>query len=121
MNFEALLVNPNGSTAREPFIGALAVLLAAVAFYYFLVPGRTGAFALLMLLYPGMVLHARRLHAMGRNAWLVFIPGALIALAAGLHLYAPDAAAVSGVTWAAIAVSALFVLWGLLGKDGAAA
>lgn len=120
MNFEALYVNPAGGTAKAPYTAALVILLAAAAFYYFLVFGRTGQFALLMLLYPALVLHARRLHAMGKSAWLVLIPGALLAIAAWLHLYPLAGAPMSAVTWAAVAVSALFILWGLLGKDAAA-
>lgn len=119
MNFEALYVNPAGGTTKTPYIGALAILLAVVAFYYVLVPGRTGEFALLMLLYPGLVLHARRLHAMGKSGWLVLLPGAVIAATAWLHLYVPKAGAIAFVTGAAIGLSAVFILWGLLGKDSA--
>jgi uncharacterized membrane protein YhaH (DUF805 family) len=121
MNFEALYVNPKGATPKAQFVPALIVLLAVVAFYYFLVRGRTGQFALLMLLYPGLVLQARRLHAMGKNGWLVLVPGATIAAAAWLHLYGPASGAIDLVTGAAVALSTGFVLWGLFGKDGAAA
>jgi len=121
MNFEALYVNPTGATAKAPYTAALVVLLAVVAFYYFMVPGRTGQFALLMLLYPALVLHARRLHAMGKAAWLVLIPGIAIAATAWLHLYPIDSAPVSIVTWVSVALSALFMVWALVGQDAAAA
>jgi uncharacterized membrane protein YhaH (DUF805 family) len=121
MNFEALYVNPDGATAKTPYTAGLAVLLAVVAFYYFLVHGRTGQFALLMLLYPALVLHARRLRAMGQSAWLVLIPGIALAAAAWLHLYPVATMPANGVTWAAVALSALFMIWGLAGKDRAAA
>jgi len=119
MNFETLYVNPAGPTPKAQYVGALTVLLAVAAFYYFLVFGRTGQFALLMLLYPALVLHAGRLHAMGKSGWLVLIPGAAIAATAWLHLYDVGAGAdlVSFVTGAAIGLSAAFIVWGLLGRD----
>jgi uncharacterized membrane protein YhaH (DUF805 family) len=119
VNFEALYVNPAGSTPKAPYAAALAVLLAAAAIYYFLVFGRTGQFALLMLLYPALVLHARRLHDMRKPGWLVLIPGAVLAATAWFHLYGPDGGATVLVTAAAVGLSAVFILWGLLGKDGA--
>jgi uncharacterized membrane protein YhaH (DUF805 family) len=119
MNFEALYANPDGATPRASYAAALVVLLAVVAFYYFLVPGRTGQFALLMLLYPALVLHARRLHAMDQSGWLVLIPGLALAATAWLHLYPVASAPMNGVTWAAMALSALFIAWGLAGKDRA--
>jgi uncharacterized membrane protein YhaH (DUF805 family) len=121
VNFETLYVDPTGSTPKAPYTAALVVLLAVVAFYYLLVPGRTGQFALLMLLYPALVLHARRLHAMGKAAWLVLIPGAAIAATAWLHLYPVASAPVSLVTWSAVGLSALFIVWGLAAKDRAPA
>ncbi|HEY7806197.1 MAG TPA: hypothetical protein VIC34_03265 [Croceibacterium sp.] len=122
MNFEALYVNPADGTAKPQYIPALIVLLAVVTFYYFLVPGRTGQFALLMLLYPGLALHARRLHGMGKPGWLALVPGLAIAATAWLHLYpAFSANVVSFVTGAAIGLSAVFIVWALLGKDAAPA
>jgi uncharacterized membrane protein YhaH (DUF805 family) len=123
MNFEGLYVNPTGRTRKAQYVPALVVLLAAVGFYYFLVPGRTGQFALLMLLYPALVLHARRLHALGRTGWLMLVPGAAIAAAAWLHLYGTGAGAdlVSFTTGAAIGLSAALIVWALLGKDRPAA
>lgn len=120
MNFEALYVNPAGRTPRGQYVAALVVLLAAAAFYYFLVFGRTGQFALLMLLYPALVLHARRLHDMGKPGWLVLIPGAVIAATAWLHLYLPASGAVSFVTGAAVGLSVVFVLWALVGQGRSA-
>jgi uncharacterized membrane protein YhaH (DUF805 family) len=120
VNFEALYVNPTGSTSKAPYAAGLAVLLAAAAFYYFLVFGRTGQFALLMLLYPALVLHARRLRAMGKPGWLVLVPGAVLAATAWFHLYGPGGGGVAFATGAAVGIAAVFILWGLLGKDGVA-
>ena len=119
MNFEQLYVNPAGRTSRNAYIGALVMLLAAAALYYFIVVGRTGQFALLMLAYPALVLHARRLHDMGQGAWPLIAPAALFVLTAWFHLADPHAGVMKPITWAAIVVSAAFVLWGLIGKERA--
>jgi uncharacterized membrane protein YhaH (DUF805 family) len=116
MNFDTLFVNPAGRTARGQFIGALITLLAAFAFYYFLVPGRNSQWVQLVLLFPAIVLHARRLHDMGRAAWPLLAPAALIVATAWLHLFIPGSEAKGVVTLAAFIVSAGFVVWGLIGK-----
>jgi uncharacterized membrane protein YhaH (DUF805 family) len=116
MNFDTLFVNPAGRTSRGHYIGALITLLAAFAFYYFLVPGRNSQWVQLVLLFPGIVLHARRLHDMGRAAWPLVIPAALILATAWLYLFIPEAQAKGVVAVAALVVSAGFVVWGLVGK-----
>jgi uncharacterized membrane protein YhaH (DUF805 family) len=119
MNYETLFANPTGRTARGPFIAALATLLAVFAFYWLWVPGRTGQFAMLVMIYPGMVLHARRLHDMGKSGWLVLLPGALL-LATGLfHLYSPEATAARYVTQAALGLAVGFMLTGIVFKGQA--
>jgi uncharacterized membrane protein YhaH (DUF805 family) len=116
MNFDTLFVNAAGRTARGQFVGALITLLAVFAFYYFLVPGRNSQWVQLVLLFPAIVLHARRLHDMGRAAWPLLVPGALIVATAWLHLFNPGFSAKGIVTVAAVVVSAGFVIWGLIGK-----
>ncbi|MEO8467157.1 MAG: DUF805 domain-containing protein [Gammaproteobacteria bacterium] len=115
MNFDTLFVNVTGRTARGPFIGALITLLAVFAFYHFLVPGRNSQWVQLVLLFPAIVLHARRLHDMGRAAWPLLVPAALILATAWLHLFNPGAQAKGLVTVAAVIVSAGFIVWGLIG------
>ena len=78
MNFDTLFVYPSGRTARNQFIGALITLLVAFGFYYFLVPGRNSQWVQLVFLYPAIVLLARRLHDMGRAAWPLIVPAALV-------------------------------------------
>ena len=117
MNFDALFVNPNGRTARGPYIGALLTLLAAVAFYYFLPTGATGYWANLIFVYPGFVLHARRLRDMGQIAWLALIPAALIVAGFWFAKTDPGSSTWSTVALVALVVSAAFVLWGLVGKS----
>jgi uncharacterized membrane protein YhaH (DUF805 family) len=123
MNFESLFVNPNGRTPRGQFVAALITLLAAVAFYAFLVTGLTAKWCTVVLLFPAVNLHARRLHDMGHSAWLLFVPGVLLVAAFTLwarivRLGAPLDAA---VPLAALAVSAGFALWGCIGKGQAEA
>ena len=121
MSFITLYARPDGRTARGPFVGALLTLLAAAAFYALLVKGRNGEWCLAVLVFPGIVLHARRLHDMGQTAWLLLAPGALLVAAIWLHMYGHDAALAGPVTVAALAVSAGFALWGLVGKGQAEA
>lgn len=121
MTYEALFVNPGGRTARGAFVAALIVLLLAAAFYAFVVTGRTAQFCMAVLIVPGLVLHARRLHDMGVTAWLLIAPGALLVAAAWLQLYDADSTLKAPVAVAALVVSAGFVLWGVLGKGQASA
>ena len=121
MNFDTLFVSPAGRTARAEFVGALVTLLAAFAFYYFLVPGRNSQWVQLVFLFPAVVLLARRLHDMGRTAWPLVVPAALIVAMAWLYLYVPNAEMKSMVRLAAIVVSAAFIVWGLIGKSQAEA
>jgi uncharacterized membrane protein YhaH (DUF805 family) len=118
MNFESLFVNPKGRTSRASFVPALIVMLAVVAFYALLVGGRTGQFCLLVLVIPGVVLHARRLHDMGYTAWLLVAPAALMITAFAIWLkYASFGARLDSVVpMIALVVAAAFALWGCLGK-----
>ena len=117
MNFDTLFVNAAGRTPRNQFIGALVTVLAAFAFYYFLVPGRNSQWVQLTLLFPAVVLLARRLHDMGRSAWLLIVPAGLIIATAWLYLYVPAAEAKGMVKLAAVIVSAAFIVWGLIGAS----
>jgi uncharacterized membrane protein YhaH (DUF805 family) len=121
MNFDTLFVNPTGRTPRGQFVGALITLLAAFAFYYFLVPGRNSQWVQLVLLFPAIVLHARRLHDMGWAAWPLLVPAALIVATAWLYLFVPGAEVKGIVAVAAVIVSVGFIVWGLIGKGQAEA
>jgi uncharacterized membrane protein YhaH (DUF805 family) len=118
-NFDALYMNPGERTSRGDFIGALVPLLAVFALYYFVVTSRNGQWCQVMLIYPAIALHARRLHDMGRSAWPLLVPAALLVATAWLHLYVPGARAIDVVTVAAAVVSAGFIVWGLIGKGQA--
>jgi uncharacterized membrane protein YhaH (DUF805 family) len=116
--YEILFVHANGRTSRAQFVPALVTFLAVVVFYAYLVKGRTAIFCLLVLLYPALILHARRLHDMGRSAWLLVVPAVLMLVAFSIWLkYASLGTRLDAVVpMAALAVSAGFALWGCLGR-----
>ncbi len=116
MSYESLFANPSGRTPRSAFVGALITLLAVAALYFFMVRNRNGEWVLVTLLYPAAVLHARRLHDMGQTAWLLLIPGAIDVAAIWLHMGSVKLALQPTLAWAAVIVSAGFVVWGLVGK-----
>jgi len=125
MSWDCLFVNPKGRTSRAHFTAALITFLAVVAFYVWLAVGPTGRNAqwcLLTLLFPGVILHARRLHDMGHSAWLLLAPAVLMLALFGIWL----GFASFGAQWdaavprIAIAVSAGFALWGCIGAGQAA-
>ena len=120
MSYQALFTNPMGRTARGPFIGALIVLLAAVAFYLWRVKGLNGEWVVFTLLFPAFVLHARRLHDMGLTAFLLIVPGALIGVAIWPHTGSRTALEVT-LTPIALAVCAVVALWCCVGKGKAEA
>ena len=116
MTYEDLFVDWNGRTPRGAFVGALIVLVAVAAFYQHFVAPSVSFWILLVLLFPAFVLHARRLHDMGRSAWLLLVPAALLAAALWLRA-APDQGPVQlAVTWAAAVAVCAFALWGVIGK-----
>jgi uncharacterized membrane protein YhaH (DUF805 family) len=118
MNFDSLFVNPNGRTSRGQFVPALITLLAVVVFYAFLVRGRTGQWCLVVLLFPALVLHARRLHDMGRNAWLLLVPAVLMLATFAIWMRGISFGAQldAAVPLIALAVSAAFAIWGCIGR-----
>ena len=118
MIFESLFVNPNGRTPRGQFIPALITLLAVVAFYLFLVKGRTAQWSMLVLVFPAVILHARRLRDMGRTAWLLLAPALLmlVAFAIWLQVVSLGAQLDATVPLIALAVSAGFAIWGCIGS-----
>lgn len=118
MSFDNTFANPAGRTSRGAYIVGMVVLLAAFAFYWFLVKaGRNGDWVLFTFLFPAAMLHARRLHDMGQTAWLLLLPVGLTAAAFWLHMYQPGGSLQTPLDYAALGVSALFVLWALVGAS----
>jgi uncharacterized membrane protein YhaH (DUF805 family) len=119
MNYETLFTNPTGRTARDPYLGALVPLLAALTFYYFLVRGPSGQIGMLIMLVPATILHVRRMRDMGRPVWLLALPAGLLVVAFWLHYASPDDPLTTPISLVAAAVSALFVAWSLIGQSRA--
>jgi uncharacterized membrane protein YhaH (DUF805 family) len=122
-SFDSLFVDPSGRSPRGQFTAALITLLAVLAFYAFRVTGLTAHWCMLMLVFPTVVVHARRLHDMGRSAWPLLVPTVLTlaAFAVWLHLLSFGPRLDSALPPAALAVSAAFALWGCLGRGQTAA
>lgn len=116
-NYDTLLADPRGRTGQKAFIGALIPLALVAIFYHRFVFGGSGQYAMLVLLYPAIVLHARRLHDMGRTAWLLIIPAIPVAVAIWFHMYVKGQDIEQPAIWVALGVSALFALWALAGKS----
>ena len=121
MNFDTLFVNWAGRTARNQYIGALITVLAALAFYYFRVPGRNSEWVQLVFLYPAAVLVARRLHDMGRTGWLMLVPAALTVVAMGIWAKRITLGTQLDIVvpLAALVVFLGFALWGCIARGQA--
>jgi uncharacterized membrane protein YhaH (DUF805 family) len=121
--FDVLFVNPTGRSPRGQFAAALLTVLAVMAFYAFRVTGLTAHWCMLMLVFPAVVLHARRLHDMGRSAWPLLVPTVLTVAAFAVWLRLVDFGAEMNSTLprAALVVCAAFALWGCLGRGQTAA
>jgi uncharacterized membrane protein YhaH (DUF805 family) len=115
--FSLLFVNPNGRTSRPQFAAALIPVLIVVAFYAFLVRGLTAHWCLLMLVFPAVILQARRLHDMGQSSWLLLVPTllTLASFAIWLHVVSFGAPLDTDLPIAAAVVVIGFALWGCVG------
>jgi len=120
-SFDSLFVSPKGRASRDQFVPALITLVAVILFYGYLVTGRTAVWCLLMLLFPGVVLHARRLHDMGRSAWLLLVPVVLmvVAFAIWLHILSFGTRLDAALPVIALVVCAGVALWCCIGKGQA--
>lgn len=119
MNYDMLYVNPAGRTSRGHYLPAMIVLIAVAAFFGFVVKGRTATFCMLVLMYPGLVLLARRLHDMGRSAWTLAVPALfLLGTFAVWFDYTSFGERVdAALPWIALVAALAFALWGALGRN----
>jgi uncharacterized membrane protein YhaH (DUF805 family)/uncharacterized membrane protein YphA (DoxX/SURF4 family) len=123
-SWNAVFVHPRGRTSRNQFVLALVPLAWATWWYASKGPAVDYApWGVLVLLYPAVVLHVRRLHDMGHSGWYLLLPAVLTVLAMGIwsdrvSLGAQLDAAVPGV---ALAVFVAFALWGSIAKGRAEA
>ncbi len=117
-HFDLLFANPTGRTTRAQFVPALLTLVAVTVFYYIEVKGRSGQWSMMVLLFPGTILLARRLHDMGYSAWLLLVPTLLMVATFAIWLQIVNLGAQLdlAVPPIALAVSAAFALWGCVGS-----
>lgn len=120
-NYDALFVNNQGNTSRGDYLPAMAVVLLTTAFFGLIVTGRTADFCMLVLLYPLFTVLIRRFRDMGRHPWLLFAPVMLMLLAFDISLgyFSLGEPADGTFSWIAIAVTAVFIVWGAAGTTRA--
>ncbi len=119
--FDTLFVNSRGRTSREHFMAALIPLAIIVWYYTRSGPDQYALWGVLVLLFPAVVLHARRLHDMGHSGWLLLVPAVLtvVAMAIWDHLIDLGAQLNFDVPMVALIVFVAFALWGCIGKGRA--
>lgn len=123
MTWDTLFVHSKGRTSREHFIAALLPLAIVVWWYAQASPNVYPQWSLLVLLFPAIVLIARRLHDMGHSAWLLVVPAVLTVAAMMIWDHRLDWGAQLNfaVPLATLIVFVGFALWGCLGKGKAEA
>jgi uncharacterized membrane protein YhaH (DUF805 family) len=118
MSWDTLFVDHKGRTSREHFMAAVIPLAIVVWFYTRSGPDQYALWAVLVLLFPAVVLHARRLHDMGHSGWLLLVPAVLTILAMAIwdHLLDLGTQVNFAVPLAALIVFVGFSLWGCIGR-----
>jgi uncharacterized membrane protein YhaH (DUF805 family)/uncharacterized membrane protein YphA (DoxX/SURF4 family) len=118
MIWDTLFVRPNGRTSRGQFTAALIPLAFVVWCYAGWGPNMYAPWDLLVLLYPAVVLHARRMHDMGHSGWLLLAPAGLtvVAMAIWARRISLGSQLDSAVPLAALVVFVGFALWGCIRK-----
>ena len=123
MTWDTLFVNRKGRTSREHFTAAVIPLAIVVWFYARSGPNEYAPWDLLVLMFPAVVLHGRRLHDMGHSAWPLMVPAVLTvaALAIWDRLLDLGAQLNFALPLAALIVFVGFAMWGCIGKGSAEA
>jgi uncharacterized membrane protein YhaH (DUF805 family) len=118
LTWDTLFVHSQGRTSREHFIPALIPLAIVVWWYAQAGPNVYPQWSLLVLLFPAIVLLARRLHDMGHSGWLLVVPAVLTVAAMAIwdHRLELGAQLNFAVPLAALLVFVAFALWGCIGK-----
>jgi uncharacterized membrane protein YhaH (DUF805 family) len=104
------------------FLAALLPLALSVLWY-----ARKGPavdyvpWGVLVLLYPAVVLHVRRLHDMGRTGWLMILPTVLTVVAMGIWAHRMSLGAQLDVVVPPVALLVFvgFALWGCIARGQA--
>jgi uncharacterized membrane protein YhaH (DUF805 family) len=123
MIWDSLFVDSKGRTSRGQFTAALIPLAFVVWFYAHTGPNAYAPWNLLVLLFPALVVNARRLHDMGHSGWLLLAPAILTvaAMAIWARLINLDAQLNFAVPLVALAVFAGFAVWGCIANGQAEA
>jgi uncharacterized membrane protein YhaH (DUF805 family) len=121
-SWNTLFVYPNGRTSRGVFSAALLPLVFVL--WWYAGSGPTMYYApwgVLVLLYPAVVLHVRRLHDMGHSGWWLLAPAVLTVVAMGIWAqrisFGPQLDV--ALPLAALVVFIGFALWGCIGRGQA--
>jgi uncharacterized membrane protein YhaH (DUF805 family) len=123
-SWNTLFVQPGGRTSRGHFLTALLPLALAVLWYAYKGPAiNYASWGVLVLLYPAVVLHVRRLHDMGRTGWLMLLPAVLTVVAMGIWAHRISLGAQLDLAVPLIALAAFvgFALWGCIARGQAGA
>jgi uncharacterized membrane protein YhaH (DUF805 family)/uncharacterized membrane protein YphA (DoxX/SURF4 family) len=118
-SWNTLFVQPNGCTSRGHFLAALLPLALAVFWYAYKGPAIDYAsWGVLVMLYPAVVLHVRRLHDMGRSGWLMLVPAVLTVIAMGIwaHRISLGPQFDAACPLVALVVFVGFALWGCMAR-----
>lgn len=121
-SWNSLFVEANGRTSRAHFLAALLPLALAVLWYAYKGPAiNYASWGVLVLLYPVVVLHVRRLHDMGRSGWWMLLPAVLtvVAMFIWAHRISLGARLDVAVPLAALVVFVGFAVWGCIAKGQA--
>jgi uncharacterized membrane protein YhaH (DUF805 family)/uncharacterized membrane protein YphA (DoxX/SURF4 family) len=118
-SWNTLFVQPSGRTSRGHFLAALLPLALAVLWYAVKGPAiNYASWGVLVLVYPAVVLHVRRLHDMGRTGWPVLVPAMLTVVAMGIwaHRISLGVQLDFAVPLVALVVCVGFALWGCIAR-----
>lgn len=115
MDWKTLFLSGEGRIGRRDFwIGFLIIMAASFVLGFIPI---IGAILGLVLIWPQVCIHAKRLHDMGRTAWLILIPMAVslmamivVVAAGGVAALSGDASAVSGAAFGMIGLALLVSL-----------
>ena len=112
--YDDFFIDHRGHTSKGDYIPAMITVLAIMAFYGYFVPGRSGDFSMLVLVYPLFILLIRRFRDMGHSPWWTFAPLLLVLFAFDVQLEYFSLGEIGDglINWLATIGTAAVVLWG---------
>lgn len=111
MDWQKLFLSPEGRIGRQQFWIGWAILLVA-GFVLGMVPV-LGQIIGLLLIYPNVCVYSKRLHDMGKTAWLQLIPYAVFLVSMIVGVFAVGWGAVVGAFTGAESAAGMGALAGL--------